>query len=91
MSYRKRDYRYPRSSRETTVVLTKSQGALEVWAESSSPGSSDESAGEGEEVDALCDSFHEIRTFVENRGLPLLQLCQFPDFVDFVRSQSRKS
>ena len=85
MAYRKRDYLYPKSSIAKTIIFVKNQAPLLLSAESEPPGLLQEQM-DGELMDLFCETFYAMLELAESQGLPVLQLCRVPDFIDFVKN-----
>ena len=84
MAYHKRDYLYPKNNTWNSTVLIKNQGPLELSADSDSISFSQDYMS-SELIDVVCDIFYEMLDHAESQGLPLLQLCRFPNFLDFIK------
>jgi hypothetical protein len=85
MAYRKRDYLYPKSSAYGATVLIKNQPPLLLSADSESTTVSHEQMSD-EFMDVFCETFYAILDLAESQGLPVLQLCRVPNFIDFVKN-----
>ena len=83
MAYRKRDYLYPKSSTYTVTVLMKNQPTLLLDANSEPAAARQMSS---ELMDVLCETFYAMLDFAESQGLPVLQLCRVPNFIDFLKN-----
>jgi len=85
MAYHKRDYLYSKNNTKTTTILIKNQGPLEIPLDSE-PISVPSDYLSSEFLDVVCDTFYEMQELAESQGLPLLQLCRFPVFLDFIQN-----
>jgi len=86
MAYHKRDYLYSKNNTKTTTILIKNQGPLEFSADLD-PISMSKDYISSEYIDTMCDIFYEMVDLSESQGLPLLQLCRFPNFLDFIQNK----
>ena len=82
MAYRKRDYLYPKSATSKTVVLFKNLGPVLISDDSGTRAVQDRMTSEM--MDGFCETFYAMLELAESQGLPLLQLCRVPNFIDFV-------
>lgn len=89
----KRDVRFLHSATKTrtTTVFVKNQGCFVLLPDESGEGESFSPDGHSEFIDLLCDTFHALQDHVASHGLPLLQTCRFPDFIDFVQTLKNTS
>ena len=88
MAYHKRDYMYFKNNTWGTTVLIKNQGPLE-FSTASEPISLSQDNMSSEFIDAVCDIFYEMLDLAESQGLPLLQLCRLPNFLDFLQNTTK--
>ena len=85
MAYRKRDYLYPKNITYKTTVLIKNQSPL-LLAPDSEPAAVSQEQMTSELMDGFCETFYAMLELAESQGLPVLQLCRVPDFIDFVKN-----
>ena len=85
MAYRKRDYLYPKSSAYGAIVLIKNQPPL-LLSTDSDPTAVPQDQITSEFMDVLCETFYAMLDLAESQGLPVLQLCRVPNFIDFVKN-----
>ncbi len=83
MAYRKRDYLYPKSGTSKTVVLIKNHAPILI-SDDSGPPALVQDRMTSEMMDGFCETFYAMLELAESQGLPLLQLCRVPNFIDFV-------
>ena len=85
MAYRKRDYLYPKNSTYKTTVLIKNQSP-NLLSPDSEPAAVLQDQMTSELMDGFCETFYAMLELAESQGLPVLQLCRVPDFIDFVKN-----
>ena len=84
MAYHKRDYLYPKSNTFQATVLIKNQTPLLLSADPH-PVSLSPDYMSTEFTDIVCDTFYAMLDLAESQGLPVLQVCRFPNFLDFLK------
>ncbi len=84
MAYRKRDYLYPKSSTYMVTVLMKNQPSILLDADSKLAEVPRQMSSEL--MDVLCETFYAMLDFADSQGLPVLQLCRVPNFIDFLKN-----
>ena len=88
MAYHKRDYLYPKNNTGGATILIKNQGPIELSPDLD-PTSFPVDYLSGEFIDVVCDIFYEMQELAESQGLPLLQLCRLPNFLDFIQNNKK--
>jgi len=84
MAYHKRDYLYFKNDTWNTILI-KNQTPLELPADSDPISFSHDHLMPSEFIDLACDTFYAMQDLSESQGVPVLQLCRFPNFVDFIK------
>ena len=84
MAYRKRDYLYPKNSTYMVTVLMKDQAPILLDADSKLAAAPRQMSSEL--MDVLCETFYAMLDFADSQGLPVLQLCRVPNFIDFLKN-----
>ena len=83
MAYHKRDYLYPKSNTFEATVLIKNQAPLLISIDPD-PRFLSPVYISTELMDGVCDTFYAMLDLAESQGLPVLQLCRLPNFLDFL-------
>ena len=83
MAFHKRKHVYLKNNTGATILI-KNQPPLEFPVDSS-PTSFSYDPMSSEFIDAACDTFYAMLDLAESQGLPVLQLCRFPNFLDFIK------